>query len=207
MKLYDAMAPNPRRVRIFMAEKGIELPIEHLELMEGQSRKPEFMAKNSLGETPVLELDDGRYLTESIAICRYLEHLYPEPALFGKTAEDKAFVEMWTRRMEQLIMGPFGAYGIHSFEFFADKIEQVPAYAETQMRLIPKRWSWLDAEISDGRPFIAGDAFSVADITGAATLMIASFISYEVPTDLKHVRAWADRIQTRPSVSSQIVST
>ena len=89
MKLHDAMAPNPRRVRIFMAEKGIELPIEHLELMEGQSRKPEFMAKNSLGETPVLELDDGRYLTESIAICRYLEHLYPEPTLFGKPQKNK----------------------------------------------------------------------------------------------------------------------
>jgi glutathione S-transferase len=204
MKLYDAMAPNLRRVRIFMAEKGIELPVEHLELMQGQSRTPEFLAKNSLGETPVLELDDGRYLTESIAICRYLELLHPEPALFGESAEEQAYVEMWTRRMEQLIMGPFGAVGVHTFEFFADKIEQVPAYAETQMRLIPKRWAWLDNEISDGRPFNAGDAFSVADITGAAALMIASFISYEIPADLKRVRAWSDRVMGRASVSGQI---
>ena len=204
MKLYDAMAPNLRRVRILMAEKGIELPVEHLELMQGQSRTPEFLAKNSLGETPVLELDDGRYLTESIAICRYLELLHPEPALFGESAEEQAYVEMWTRRMEQLIMGPFGAVGVHTFEFFADKIEQVPAYAETQMRLIPKRWAWLDNEISDGRPFNAGDAFSVADITGAAALMIASFISYEIPADLKRVRAWSDRVMGRASVSGQI---
>lgn len=201
MKLYDAMAPNPRRVRIFMAEKGIELPIQLLELMQGDSRTPEFLAKNSLGETPVLELDDGRYLTESIAICRYLELLHPEPALFGKSPEEQAYVEMWTRRMEQLIMGPFGQLGLHSFEFFADKIEQVPAYAETQQRLIPKRLAWLDNEISDGRTFVAGEAFSVADITGVAALMIGNFINFEIPAELKHVHAWADRVQSRSSVS------
>ena len=101
-------------------------------------------------------------------------------------------------------MGPFGTSGIHSFEFFADKIEQVPAYAETQMRLIRKRWAWLDQEIADGRSFIAGDRFSGADIIGAAALMIASFINYEVPANLKHIRAWVERVQNRPSVSGQV---
>ena len=97
--------------------------------MPGQSRTSEFAAKNSLGETPVLELDDGRYLMESIAIFRYLENLHPKPALFGKSSAEQAFVEMWTRLMEELIMELFGASGIQSFEFFADKVEQVPAYA------------------------------------------------------------------------------
>src|SRR5262244_527035 len=109
VKLYNhAVAPNPRRVRIFAAEKGIELSLEEVDILAGQCRTPEFLAKNSSGGVPVLELDDGTYLAESVAICRYLEGLHPEPNLMGTDAREQAFIEQWNRRAELLLFGPIG---------------------------------------------------------------------------------------------------
>jgi glutathione S-transferase len=136
MKLYTAQAPSPYRVKVFVAEKGIELPTETVSLPDGGTHQPVFLAMNSLAEVPVLELDDGSYLTESIAICRYLESIYPTPSLMGATPVEAARIDMWTRRMELYIMAPVADIARHSFEFFADKFEQVPEYAETQKRLL-----------------------------------------------------------------------
>ena len=199
MKFYNAAAPNPRRVRIFLAEKGVEVPRQDLDLMKGDSRTPEFLAKNSLAGTPILELDDGTILAESVAICRYLESLHPEPALMGTDAVDAARVEMWNRRMEIEIMSTLGNVVVHSIDFFADKIEQVPAYAEAQRRAAAKKWTWLDSELADGRPFVAGDRFSIADITGMAALMIGDFIKIEIPDSLAHVHNWSNAVRSRPS--------
>lgn len=199
MKLYSAQAPNPRRVRIFLAEKGLELPCEELEIGAGGTRAPAFLKKNSLGEAPVLELEDGTIITESVAICRYLEALHPEPPLFGADPVAQGQVEMWSRRLELGVMNPIGQIGLHSFDFFKDKVEQVPAYAEAQRRLALKKLAWLDGEISDGRPFVAGAAFSVADITGMAALIIAGLVRLELPEELGHLRRWADRLRSRPS--------
>jgi len=199
MKFYNAAAPNPRRVRIFLAEKGVDVPRQDVNLQEGESRTPEFLAMNSLGGTPVLELDDGTILTESVAICRYLECLHPEPALMGVNDLDRAQVEMWNRRMEIEIFNTLGNVAVHSFDFFADKVEQVPDYAEAQKREAVKKWQWLDGELADGRPFAAGERFSVADITGMAALMIGDFIGVEIPASATNVLRWSDSVRARPS--------
>ena len=140
MKLYDAMTPNSLRVKVFLSEKGIEVPRHPVDVLGGGTRTPEFLAINPFGELPVLELDDGRILTESVAICRYFETLSPETSLMGRDPYDQALIEMWNRRMEFHIFGPIGEVGRHSLEFFADKTEQLPAYAETQDRRFGKNW-------------------------------------------------------------------
>lgn len=202
MKLYTFKAPNPLRVVIFLAEKGIEVPAQTVDIFAGETREAPFLAINSLGEVPVLELDDGSHLTESLAICRYLEGLHPTPALMGEGPLGTARVDMWTRRIEQRLMGPVGAIGLHTFELFADKIEQNADYADSQRRLLAKRWEWLDGELSDGRSFVCDDQFSVADITGAALLMIAKFAGEEVPDRFANVQRWAGAVMSRPSVEA-----
>ncbi len=199
MKFYNAAAPSPRRVRIFLAEKGIELPREDLDLQQGATRTTEFLAKNSLGGTPVLELDDGTILTESVAICRYLESQHPQPPLMGIDSLDAAKVEMWNRRMEIEIFSTLGSIAQHSFEFFADKLEQVPAFAEAQRRLAVRKWQWLDGELADGRPYVAGQRFSIADITGMAALMLGDFVGVEIPTSLNHLKRWNEDMRARSS--------
>ena len=129
MKLYDAMTPNTLRVQAFLAEKGIDVAREKIDVLNGGTRTAEYLALNPFGEVPLLELDDGRLIAESVAICRYFETLHPEPALMGQGAEDAALVEMWNRRMEFHIFGPVGNYGRHSHPFFADKVEQVADFA------------------------------------------------------------------------------
>ncbi len=198
MKLFTANAPNPFRVNIFLAEKGIEIDTETLNIMGGDTLKPDFLKLNSLHELPVLALDDGTYLTESIAICRYLEALYPDKPLMGATPLEAARIEMWTRRMEQQIFGPCGVIGLHLIPFFTEKIEQMPDYAETQKRQLARNWAWLDGELSDGRTYLANDSYSVADITGMAALFVSSFMDLKIPDGLDHVRRWEQAVRARP---------
>lgn len=199
MQLYNGGAPGPRRVRIFMAEKGIDLPRKDLELQNNEARTPEFLEKNSLGAVPVLELDDGTVITESVAICRYLEEQHPAPALFGADALERAKVEMWNRRMELEVFNTLASVVQHSLDFFKDRLIQVPAYAEAQRETAARKFEWLDGELSDGRPYVAGEIFSVADITGMAALGIAGFIEIPIPEACTHVHRWADRMRSRPS--------
>lgn len=198
MKLYMFPAPNPLRVSMFLAEKGIDIPTEPVALLDGASRKPEFLKINSLGEVPVLKLDDGTHICESVAICRYLETLHPEPSLFGRDDREQAHIEMWNRRLERHLMDVIGGVGLHTFEFFKDKIEQIPAFADSQRRLMAKKWAWFDQEMSDGRKFVAGDRISVADLTGAAALKIQEYAQEAIPPGLTHASAWAARIEARP---------
>ena len=204
MKLYDAMTPSTLRVQVFIAEKGIDVPRQTVDVMEGGTRTPDFLAKNALGEVPVLELDDGRILTESVAICRYLEGLHPEPRLMGADPYDQGLVEMWNRRMELHIFGPIGDVGRHTFDFFADTVEQVPDYALAQMRRFDRNWAWLDRELADGRPFVAGDTFSVADITGMAALFVSDMFEKTLPGELVHAKRWEQAMRVRPSFANQL---
>lgn len=199
MKLYNGFSPNGARVAVFLAEKDVTIPTADVSVLKGETRTPEFRKINSLGQVPVLELDDGTILTESVAICRYLESLYPKPSLFGEDALAQARIEMWNRRMERHIFDTAGNVGMHEMPLFADQIEQIPEYAASLRRRFAAKLSWLDAEMADGRPFIAGDTFSVADITGMAALMVCHFIEEKVPTDFEHVKAWEDRMRARPS--------
>jgi glutathione S-transferase len=199
MKLYVAPGPNSYRVRIFMAEKGISLPLVELDYGKREHKSPEFLKLNSLGQVPVLVLDDGTVITESVAICRYLEAVHPTPPLFGSDAVSQGKIEMWNRRMENEVFATIGNVTLHTDEFFKERVIQVPAFAEAQRRMIPGKWAWLDREMSDGRPYLAGDEFSIADISGMVTLWLSEVFSYEVPADLPHVQRWNERLRRRPS--------
>lgn len=199
MKLHTFNAPNPFRVHVFMVEKGIEIPLEKVDLMRGAHREPAFLAKNALGEVPVLELDDGSFLPESVAICRHLEALHPTPALFGATPQAAARVEMWSRRIELQLFETIGAVARNRLPFFAAFLEQVPAYADAQERMMAEKWRWLDAELADGRTYLCDDAFSIADITGMAALMVSDFTEIGIPADAPNAARWAATVRARPS--------
>jgi glutathione S-transferase len=199
MKLYDAMTPNTLRVQVFLAEKGIDVPREPVDLMAGGGRTPAFLAINPLGEVPVLELDDGTILTESVAICRYLESLHPDPSLFGADRLAQARIEMWNRRMELHFFDAMGGVARHSLPFFADTVDQIPAYAESQLRRFDRVCGWLDEAMADDRPYVAGDAFSVADITGMATLLGMDFCEKRIDPRFARLKRWEAAMRARPS--------
>jgi glutathione S-transferase len=203
MKLYNENypAPNPRRVRIYLAEKGIEVPLVHIDMMKREHKSPEFMEKNSLGQVPSLELDDGTVISESVAICRYFEALHPEPPLFGRTALEIAQVDMWIRRGEFIVMGPVGNFWRHAHPRTAKLLKQFPDFGESNREAAARSLKWLDRELA-GHDFIVGDHFSVADIMMFCTVDFSKFIGLDIPEDCANVRAWFDRIAARPSAKA-----
>lgn len=195
MRLYTAQAPNPFRVNAFLAEKNLDIPTTQINLMEGETRSPDFQSKNTLCEVPVLELDDGTFLTESIAICRYLEHVFPNNPLMGATPLEQAQIEMWNRRMEQQIFKPVGEFTLHTIPFFADKIEQIPEYAASMEKVLAKKWQWLDQELADGRTYICNNSFSIADITAMAALFVCDFAEIPIPQNLANLNRWITAVR------------
>lgn len=199
MKLYDLKAGmNPRRVRIFLAEKGLEVPIVDIDMEKGENQTPEFLAKNPLGTLPVLELDDGTIVTESIAICRYFEELHPEPPLFGTTALERAQVEMWNRRLELEIMVPMGHVFVHTHPFWEGRTEQVPAYGDLCRERLAERMAWLDSELAE-RTYMAGAFYSVADITAQCSFVLGKAIGTRIPDTLTNLTRWYDAVTSRPT--------
>jgi len=203
MKLYNEHnpAPNPRRVRIFLAEKELTIALEHVPMRQGAHKSAEFLVKNSLGQVPVLELDDGTTLSESIAICRYLEELHPKPALFGENAWQRAQVEMWTRRIEFALMSRIGAVWVNTHKYTAHLGTQYKDFGEASRVRSIKAMHWLNAELQ-GREFIATDHFSMADIVALTTIDFAAFIGIETPPELTHLSAWHARVSARPSAAA-----
>jgi glutathione S-transferase len=203
MKLYNEHnpAPNPRRVRIFLAEKAISMPFVHVPMRQGAHKSAEFMLKNSLGQVPVLELDDGSTLSESIAICRYLEELHPAPALFGKDAWQRAQVEMWMRRIEFALMSRIGAVWVNTHKYTAHLGTQYKDYGEASRVRSIKALHWLNDELK-GREFLAAETFSMADIVALTTIDFATFIGIETPAELGHLHAWHARVSARPSAAA-----
>jgi glutathione S-transferase len=202
VKLYDyAMAPNPRRVRIYLAEKGLELPTVQLDITKAENRTSPFLAKNPLGGVPFLELDDGTVIAESVAICRYFEVLHPEPPLLGTDARDQALVEMWQRRMElELFRNVAGCFQ-NTHAFFAGRIEQVPAYGEVCKRTAAKRLAWLDEELA-GRPFVAGTRYTIADITALVAIDFGRVVDIRIAPEQKHLARWHEAVSSRPSAKA-----
>ena len=200
MKLYDnRRAPNPRRVRIFLAEKGITVPSVQVDLLAREQKSESFRRKNSLGSVPVLELDDGECIAESVAICRYLEELQPEPALFGRDARERAQVEMWNRRLELGLLVPVGQVWIHGSPHTAKLVKQVPAAAEFNRGVIARFLRWLDGELAASK-FVAGERYSVADITGLCTLDFATvLVGISIDSTLSHLSRWHAAVAGRPS--------
>lgn len=202
MKLYDsAMAPNPRRVRIFLAEKDLQVPTVQVDLGKAENRTPEFLAKNPLGGVPVLELDDGRFLSESVAICRYFEEQRPQPPLMGVDATDRAFVEMWQRRMESEVFTLISQVFRNTHAFFAGRIPQVPEYGEVCRKAALSRLAWLDGELA-GRPFIAGERFSIADITALCGIDFGRVTGIRIDPAWKHLQRWHEAVSARPSAKA-----
>lgn len=203
MKLYDGgRAPNPRRVRVFLAEKGIEVPQVEVDMGEFGHKSAEVTARNPLQRLPILELDDGTVLTETVAICRYFEELHPEPALFGAGALGKAQVEMWQRRMELHLLMPVA----HAFRHIhpAMKGWEVPQIAEWGEANKTKATDFLrilDSHFADAE-FAAGDAFSIADITGMIAIDFTKPARIELPEGLTHVRRWYAALKARPSAEA-----
>ena len=200
MKLYShSVAPNPRRVRIFAAEKGIDLTLEEVDILAGQSRKPEFLAKNSSGGVPVLELDNGSYLSESVAICRYLEGLQPEPNLLGRDVREEAEIERWNRRMELELFAAIGRTVQNISPIFQGRFKQFPEYGEAQRALAYLRLERMDRELN-GHKFIAGDRFTIADITALVAIDFGGRLAeIKIAPELVHLARWHETVSSRPS--------
>jgi len=203
MKLYDAgRAPNPRRVRVFLAEKGVTVPIISIDLARLEHKAPAYVAINPLQRTPALELDDGTVISESIAICRYFEELHAEPPLFGTGALERARVEMWQRRLEFGLLGTVAAVFRHLHPAMAEmEVPQVAAWGETNKPRVIEFLRFLDGELADRR-FIAGDRFSVADITGLVGLDFMKPAKLGLPDELANVRRWHAELAARPSAQA-----
>ena len=202
MKLYDsAMAPNPRRVRIFLAEKGIDVPTEQVDIAKAENRKPPFLAKNPMGVLPVLELDDGTCIAESIAICRYFEAVQPDPPLFGIDTVDIAVVEMWNRRMELEVFNAVTGTFRNTHDFFKGRIPQVPEWGEVCRGSAEKRLAWLDEVLTD-REFIAGERFTVADITALCGIDFGRVSQIVIQPEQKNLARWHEAVSSRPSAKA-----
>ncbi|MBL8578543.1 MAG: glutathione S-transferase [Mesorhizobium sp.] len=203
MNLFDGgKAPNPRRVRIFLAEKGINVPIVPIDMGAMEHRGHIVTSRNPLARLPVLELDDGTVLSESVAICRYFEELQPEPVLFGRGALGKAQVEMWQRRLELNLFFPVAQAFRHIHPAMRDwEVPQVPEWGEANKQKAVDFLVLLDAELAL-REFAAGDAFSIADITGLVAVDFMKPARLSVPDELTNVTRWHQALKARPSASA-----
>jgi glutathione S-transferase len=200
MKLYDSgRAPNPRRVRIFLAEKGISVPVEQIDLAAQEHKSEAFTALNPLQRVPVLMLDDGTAIAESMAICRYFERLRPEPPLFGRGPKEEALVEMWNRRMELILLGAVSTVFRHTHPAMAQlETPQVSEWADANRPRVTEFLEIIDHELKD-QLYIVGDHFSVADITGLVAVDFMKPAGLTVPAELGNVRRWHAQVAARPS--------
>ena len=201
MKLYDSMGPNPHVVRIFIAEKGIDLPETRVNMRQGEHKSPEHRARNSLGQLPTLVLDDGTAISETVSICRYLESQHPTPPLFGKTAVEEALIDMWIRRVEFQLMTPVGMFWRHAHPLTAALLTQFKDFGESNRETYARVCKWLDKDLADGRPFLAGD-YSMADICAQSTVDFAAFTGLELPAETPNLHAWHERVSARPSAQA-----
>ena len=200
MKLYDLPpSPNARRVRIFIAEKGLEIPIVPVNMMTGENQSEDYLAKNSLGKMPLLELDDGTCIAESAAICRYLEEMNPNPPLMGRNPLERALVEMWHRRMELEFLIPMITIFLHNGEMWKDRVRQIPQVADTGILNVKERIEWLDREL-DGKEFITGEDYTVADIAAqCAFVMGKAALGLRIAEDQLNLSNWFTRVSSRPT--------
>jgi glutathione S-transferase len=200
MKLYNSMGPNPQIVRTYMAERGITLPKEEVDLMAGANRQPPYLDINPAGQLPALVLDDGSVVTEVTAICEYLEETQPGPSMLGATPEARAQVRRWTRWADLNVCEPLG----NGFRFseglpvFKDRMRCLPEAADGLKAYAQDKLSWLDGQLSD-RDYLAGSEFSLADIVLSAWMAFGEQVGQPVNRSLPHVSAWFDRCMARQS--------
>ena len=203
MKLYDGgRAPNPRRVRIFLAEKAVTIPLVPVDIGKLEHKSDAYAAVNPRRRLPALELDDGTVIAESIAICRYIEALHPDPPLFGTDAKEIALVEMWNRRVElELLFGVAQVLRHTHPAMAALEVPQVPAWGEANKPRVMEFLTFLDRDMA-GRHFVAGDSFTVADITALVAVDLMKPVKMAVPEALTHLRRWHAEVSARPSAGA-----
>lgn len=210
MKLYDfALAPNPRRVRMFLAEKGLEIPSVQINTREREQFSDAFKAVNPRCIVPALELDDGTCIDESVAICRYIEEIQPEPPLMGRDAREKALVEMWNRRAEFDGILAVGDMVRNSLPLFEDRgiaglpggVPQIPALVDRGRKTMDRFLGYLDDHLAD-HPYLAGDGFTIADITAFIAIDFSQRAEYSVPAGCTHMLRWLGDVAARPSAKA-----
>ena len=203
MKLYEApFAPNPRRVRWVMAEKGVDdVELVRVDIMQGEHKGAAYLEKAGMPVVPALELDDGTVVTESVAICRYLESRHPEPNLFGRTPEETAVIEMWLRRVEFLIATPFMMWVRHASPPLKALEDQDPMLARHYEDQAMKGLTILEARLA-GRSWIAADRLTIADIVAFIGVDFARLIRFRPPEALAEVKRWAEAMRERPAAQA-----
>jgi len=205
MKLYDSRrAPNPRRVRWFMAEKGIvDIELVEVDIFKGEHRTPDYLSKAGLANVPALELDDGTTITESVAICRYLESLYPDPNLMGRGATEIAVIEMWTRRAELMLCLPLMMAVRHAHPALAAIETQIPEIAQTNRQNAEQAIKVFDRRLIESE-FIGGERVAIADIVAFTGLDFARMVQFRPPETAIHFTRWADAMRARPAASAGV---
>ena len=200
MKLYDSIGPNPHVVRMFAAEKGLDIPKQAVDLRRGENRQEEHLKRNPHGQMPALELDDGSYLSEITAICEYLEEKNPKPALIGSTAEQRAECRMWTRRVDLNIcemMGNGYRFG-EALKFFEKRIPVAPDASPGLKKIAANRLEWLNGQMA-GKEFICGSRFTLADILLYCWLDFGGQVGQPLDQGNTNIAAWFARVAERPS--------
>ena len=202
MRLYTEAdpAPNPRRVRLFLAEKGVEIEEVHVPLRERAHKSPEHLARNPTGQVPTLELDDGRFLSETVSICRYLESLHPEPPMFGRNALEQALVDQWIRRVELQLMTPVAMYWRHAHPLTAKLLTQFTDFGQSNVETVRRVMLWFDRQL-EGRTYLATADFTMADICLLTTIDFAGWIGLETPNEAANIKAWRERCVNRPALA------
>ena len=205
MKLYDSRrAPNPRRVRWVLAEKGVEdVEIIQIDLLRNEHREPQFLERVGLANVPALEIDDDTVITESLAICRYLESIYPEPNLFGRGPKEIAVIEMWTRRSEMLLATPLMMAVRHAHPALAALEKQIPEIAVSSRATADRAIKIFDERLSQTE-FIAGDRLSVADIVAFISLDFARMVQFKPPEEMANFNRWAAAMRSRPAAAAGV---
>jgi glutathione S-transferase len=199
MILHDLSAGmHPRRVRIFMAEKGLAIDRREVDAAGGANARPDFLRLNPLGKLPVLELDDGSAIAESLAICRYLEAMQPLPPLMGRTSQASAHIEMWTLRMDHELSQPIALAFVHSSDFYRGRVEQVPEVASWARGRALQTMTWLDGELA-GRNHIAGEDYTMADIVAQCACVLGKAVGLRIPPEMTHLSRWFAQVSARPT--------
>jgi glutathione S-transferase len=203
MKLYTSIGPNPRMVRMFIAEKGLDLPVTQVDIIAGENRREPFLSINPAGEIPVLELDDGTNLAETAAICEYLEERHPDPPLIGTTPETRAATRMWLRRVDLKVVQPMtaGFRGAEGLALFRDRVHCLPMAADELKASAREGLAWLEAQLGR-RPFLAGETVSVADILLFCFVEFGALVGQGLAPELRRLSGWHERMASRPSAAA-----
>ncbi|HEY4343425.1 MAG TPA: glutathione S-transferase family protein [Parvibaculum sp.] len=203
MKFYNSIGPNPRVVKMFMKEKGIEIPFEEVDLMKGDNRREPYLSKNPSGQMPSLELDDGSVIAEVTVICEYLDEKYPANSLVGATAEERAETRMWTRRVDLNICEPLASGFRYSagLPLFKDRMRCLPEAADGLKAIAQDKIAWLDKQIA-GKDFLAGKRLTLADIHLFCVLDFGAAVGQPIDPANKNVMAWFERMKARPSAAA-----